>query len=187
MRSKQLTEILIQYELTTDAKARNVNGALTKAGYIDGRKDLEPFTAAWQIFANLAIPSANFQAATAWAESMMWLKDRRHEHALYNEIKDTPIFALMAYLAKPNLVDEYKVQFFGFAPDGRLFIFREGAGDILPKKLIGEDGSVWDAKDKPVLKGALIPAGIIQDIARQLGFTDADIKAESNLLIDILE
>lgn len=183
MRPSEFTLILMQEfpDIVTDAAGKHVVSALSKLGYLNGWKELTTESAATQLFALIACPTTNFAGAFLWA------KDRSFEIKAYNRPEDSPIYALKQFLAHPEEIKNMQVQFFGFAPDGRLYIFRNGGVDILPKKILAESGEVVDSLEYPAKKGALIPAAAIYRIAERLGFTPAAIKKESNLLIDILD
>lgn len=182
MRPSEFTVTIMKEfpELVSDSGAKGIMSALTKHGVLNGRKDHTPESAAAQLFAYLACPTTNFHRA------LMWVTDRSWEVKAYNRPEDSPIYALKQFLAMPEEIEKMQVSFFGFAPDGRLYIFRRGAVDILPKKILTESGEVVDSLEYPAQKGALIPAAAIYRIAKRLGFTPADLKAESSLLIDIL-
>lgn len=163
--------------LHSEGAAKNIIRALSANNLVDGRKDLTPTPASWLIYSLFGCSTTNYAAA------QMWIDDRRDEmrqdKLKINENIDTPIYALNQFLAKPDLVKELKVSFFGFSSDGRLFIFREDATDILPKKIINEfSGEIEDSLGATSKKSTLVPAKVLFALATKLAFTPADLKKE---------
>lgn len=171
MKARDIRDFLIEKGVTTKASGGAIHQALSAAGLVDGRSDIseKPLIAAWEIFSLFACPSSNFHAA------LMWAKDRRSEWAWFNEEKDFPVFALAYYLTFPKMILKNKVKYFAFSGDGRLFIFRHGAVDILPKKLSAWDkedpDKTIDAKEAPPAKTALVSAEVIKELAEYINIS----------------
>lgn len=165
-------EIIVEEggQILSPSRMKNLIGVLSKTEHVRGTHNLLPHEASAAAYFSLACPSGNFPGAEKW-----WNECREAWEKGGNEVKDLPVFAIMALLADPEAINRLNIQHLIFTDDFRLIIYRGTHNDHLPKGLyIG--GKVKSVLDMPPPKRVTwVPAHVFLRIAERLELAGADV------------